>query len=515
VEKKRSAKVIKSDIGGTDVSKERYIPTEAEKNQLREKYGNCCYICDASLEGYDDTEIQYDHIYAHATDIAGGENLGNFAPIHASSDPAKRNCHAGKGTKTFFDYKEELRIKNKLADITGLKDLCINAKQCLFRKISNTEIELNGKRIQLYNQKLFGSNNYYFFDEIDTDYIENDNLIQLRPLEGDKILPLTLHLRGSVQLLPSVGRLDTKENKVKIFDGQHKAVAQIVGNNKKSIPCIIFVDPDISSLQRTVFDAHSKFLQQRYKRSHIMDKIAEQYKAKVDQWKLAHGDFPYSEMDILKGESKAQRRKIILASILEELSSCGAFIDGKYNFETDFVDITKKKKARLNPMLWDNYERLISLLVNLEPVSETSVLPNNYRADEIGNLKYILGNIYWYAIKDRWNTDNPDSEAHQLAVRYFYDKVFEVYVQVLVKALRFSFEQKTGRALKDNEGLCYREQFSDDIKKRFAGIFERLFSHGIWANPIYRETFRATTSGPIAELFTKEGLDYIYLVKLE
>jgi len=122
------------------VSKERYIPTDEEKKQLREKYGNCCYICDGSLNGYDDAEVQYDHIYAHAADIAGGESLANFAPIHASSDPAKRKCHAGKGTKTFFNYKEELRIKSKLANITGLKDLCINAKQCSFRKISSTEI---------------------------------------------------------------------------------------------------------------------------------------------------------------------------------------------------------------------------------------------------------------------------------------------------------------------------------------------------------------------------------------
>ena len=498
------------------MSKERRILTDEEKKIVREKYGKLCYICEVSLDGYADNEIQYDHIFSHASEITGGEDLDKFAPIHASSNPAKKNCHLGKGTKTWYDYKEELRIKSKLKKITGLKDLCKDAKQCYFKKISDTEIVLNGKHIQLYNQKLFGKeDNLYFFDDIDVDYIENDNLIQLRPLDEDKILPLTLHLRGSVQLLPSIGRLDLKENKIKIFDGQHKAVAQIIGNEKKSIPCIIFVDPDISSLQRTVFDAHSKFLQQRYKRSHIMDKIAEQYKAKVEQWKLAHGDFPYSEMDILKGESKAQRRKIILASILEELSSCGAFIDGKYNFETDFVDITKKKRARHNPMLWDNYERLVSLLVNLEPVSETSVLPNNYRADEIGNLKYILGNVYWYAIKDKWNPDNPDSEAHQLAVRYFYDKVFEVYVPIIVKALRFSYEQKTDRALREDEGLCYREQFSEDLKKRFARIFERLFRHGIWANPMHKEIFRSTTSGPIADLFSKEGIDYIYLAKLE
>jgi hypothetical protein len=99
-------------------------------------------------------------------------------------------------------------------------------------------------------------------------------------------------------------------------------------------------------------------------------------------------------------------------------------------------------------------------------------------------------------------------------VRYFYDKVFEVYTPIIVRALIFSYEQKTDKALKEDEGLCYREPFSEDLKKRFARIFERLFGHGIWANPMNKEIFRATTSGPIAELFTKEGIDYIYLTKL-
>lgn len=495
------------------MSRERRILTDEEKELIRKKYNNSCYICEESLDGYDEGEIQYDHIFSHVSQIAGGEELDKFAPIHASSNPAKRNCHGGKGTKTWPDYKDEFRLREEFANISGLKDLCKKANQCSFKKISNIEAELNGKRIPLYNQKLAGKDNFYFFDEIGTEYLENDDLIQLRPLE-EKILPLTLHLRNSVQLLPSVGRLDINESKIKIFDGQHKAVAQIVGNSRKSIPCIVFVDPDVPSLQATVFDAHSKFLQQRYKRSHIMDKIAEQYKAKVEQWRAIHGDIPYSEMDILKGERKTERRKIILASILDELSSCGAFIDGEYNFKKDFVDTTKKKGARRNPMLWDNYEHLISLLANLEPVSETPISPSNHRADEIENLKYILNYVYWYAINNKWNPDNQALETHQLYVKYFYDKVFSVYSPILVKALIYSYEQKTDKALGENEGLCYREQFSEDIKKRFARIFERLFNHGIWANPAYKEIFRATTSIPIAELFLREGLDYEPILKL-
>jgi len=229
---------------------------------------------------------------------------------------------------------------------------------------------------------------------------------------------------------------------------------------------------------------------------------------------MIHGDSPYSEKDIIGSETKPNRRKFILSAILGELSSCGSFIEGSYNFENDLVDTTKKKVARRNPMLWDNYERFISMLTNLEVTEETIDSPNNYREDEIENVKFLLSQLYWFAIKDKWNPDQPDSENHQLAIKFFYDKVFGVWGPMLVKALRYSYEQKVDRALRENEGLCYREAFTDDIRKRFGKIFDRLFYHGIWSNPAYKEIFRSTTSGPIADLFRKEGLDHIYLTKV-
>jgi hypothetical protein len=91
--------------------------------------------------------------------------------------------------------------------------------------------------------------------------------------------------------------------------------------------------------------------------------------------------------------------------------------------------------------------------------------------------------------------DEPKANRPEPAVRYLYDKVFEVYSPILVKALRFSYEQKMDRALSENEGLCHKEQFSEDLKKRFARIFERLFNHGTWANPTYRAPFALQVVG--------------------
>lgn len=488
---------------------DRRVLTDEEKAQIRTKYGNRCYICEEPLDNYEDSEIEYDHIYAHVWE--SGEDLSNFAPIHASKNPSRKNCHKGKGTKTWYEYKEELRIKKELSSIKGLKDICSQAKESTFR-LSEGHIEFNGKVLPVYNQQLNGKDNLYFFDEIDVEYLENDQDIQLRPLE-DKILAMTLHLRKSIQLLPSLGRLDTASRKVKIFDGQHKAVAQIIGNRQKAIPCIVFIDPDVKELERIVFEAHSEFLQQRYKRSHVIDKLASQYQAKIDAWKHKYGDVPIAEKDILQGESKPAQRKFLLAAIIGSLADKGSFIEGRFNFEKDFVDDSKKKAGRKRPMLWDNYEKFVSFLVRLTPVEENDKSPDNHRNDELENVAFILQLLYWHAIRYKWNPENPQDEGHQLCVRYFYDKVFEVWGQILVQALRYAYEQKVGRALGD--ALCYREPFEEAIKKRFDMIFKRLFQHGVWSNPNYKDVFRSTTSAPIHELFQKEGLDYIYLTKLE
>src|SRR5207245_4917664 len=134
-----------------------------------------------------------------------------------------------KGRKSPYQYKEELRIRKNMQNITGLKDICPQAEPLeVSLDTTNRTIRVNGRTLPLYNQRLNNLDHFYFFDELDTRYIENDEKIQLRPLE-DKIYGMIVHLRSHIQLLPSLGRLDLKEKKIKVFDGQHKAVAQIVG----------------------------------------------------------------------------------------------------------------------------------------------------------------------------------------------------------------------------------------------------------------------------------------------
>lgn len=460
---------------------ERRVLTEPEKEDLLNNHSNC-YICDATLEGYTKDEIQFDHIYAYADEYP--QDLSNFAPVHASKDERKLNCHASKGRKAPIEYREEIRVKKKLKTVQGLADLCPSAIQSVYSISADfRSITFNGVQIPLYNQKLGLKDNYYFFHDVETKFIENDREIQLRPLEP-KILPMIFNLKTSVQLLPSLGRLDPDTKTIKLFDGQHKAVAQIIGNNRDRIPCLIFVHPDVNSLRVTVYEAHTDFVQQRYKKSHIDAKLADIYGQKIEAFRNRIGNptAPYSEADILRGESVPTVRNFLLSSILKEV-----------NVTTEFIHLyaaESRTDQKQRPILWQSIERIISKFCGLEVVEELSESEKNYRSDEIENLLFLLSLIEAQAINGKWTPDNPSSKLHKMSRTFFYRTAFNNWLNTLEEALRFALEQMRGA--KVYGALCFQKEFPPEVRKRFSGIIQRLFEHPLWVQESIQDEIAKT-----------------------
>lgn len=318
---------------------------------------------------------------------------------------------------------------------------------------------------------------------------------------------MIFHLKQSVQLLPSLGRLDPDSKTIKIFDGQHKAVAQIIGNNRKKIPCIVFIDPDVDKMRIVAYLAHSDFLQQRYKKSHIDAKLAEIYKQRIETFRKRVGDpnAKYSETDILTGESKANIRKFLLASIISEIQLERSFL-------RDYAAQSRTEQKR-RPILWQSIERTVIKFCNLEPVAEFSDSESNFRCDEIENICFILDQIEEYSIKNKWDPDNPESKSHQLSRTYYYRTAFNNWINTLEEALRFVFEQMQGAKIYG--ALCYQKTFSPKIKSRFIAVIKKLFDYPLWVQEtIQNEIAKTNQDSIVTEIFKREGLDYIYLTKL-
>ncbi len=63
--------------------------------------------------------------------------------------------------------------------------------------------------------------------------------------------------------------------------------------------------------------------------------------------------------------------------------------------------------------------------------------------------------------------------------------------------------------------LCYREEFSTEVKTRFVQIIKKLFEHPLWVQEaVQNEIAKTNTDAIVAGIFQREGLDYIYLTKM-
>lgn len=481
-------------------TEKRRILTLEEKEKLRQQWPKC-YICEEGFEGYDESEIEYDHIYAYAKGYP--QDLEYFAPVHASNQPSKRNCHKQKGLKSPIEYKEEIRIKSLLSKVKELKHLCPSAKPISFEMDTDAMVvTLNGQKVNLYKQTIRGKDLYYFFHELSPESIESDDEIQLRPLDS-RITGLTFHLRECPQLLPSLARLETRNNRIKLFDGQHKAIAQIIGNRQERLPFLVFIDPDVNLLRNTVLEAHTKFVQQRYQPSHIDRKLSDVFQARILSFQGGDPYKPYSEKDILEPESKAKRRQYLEAWIIEGLR------DMTEMAESLIARIVKEQGSR--PFLYSSLKRFVRKFAKLEPIEYPTGHPENHRDAELRNLTSVLEAIRQESLEGKWNPSNPEAEEHKLARNFYYDHAVRVWLDILEESISFGLSMLAGKKL--DRPICYRAEFSQDEMGRISSIVNRLFLHGLWLNPANRMTLASSFDAEIRKLFSDQGLDMIYCVK--
>lgn len=152
---------------------------------------------------------------------------------------------------------------------------------------------------------------------------------------------------GNPQLQPSLARLDLTEpestGQILIFDGQHKAAAQVyIGND--SIFTRVFVNPDYEHLKQVNFRAHTKLAQIHFPQL-ISDRVGRdlfievfnRYLTEVDRSKKSERSFfaeaiqpadksefrgyfqSFLRYEVLTGESDGQRSQIL--SFVETISA--------------------------------------------------------------------------------------------------------------------------------------------------------------------------------------------------
>jgi hypothetical protein len=295
------------------------------EQQLWSQQGGKCFISEETIE-LELQEVDVDHIIPtrdngkddptnfaltlshynrskQAADLRVARILARFDKIKESADSDDRGANLNDVLKASGGGKAELRMK-----IDGGTITYIPGGQAPEKPVS----------VPLYQDKLSGFR--YFFALLPLEVVHHDERINPRPI-GSNIRSLVEEFfKKRPQLHVALGWVETSELPnvhVRVFDGQHKAAAQIL-LGVREIPLRIFIDPDAevlltantnagTTLRQVAFD---KSVQRRLGSSILIDRIAH-YRSEKG---LPEDDEEFTEkqlVDHFKGEQRAMVRYVL------------------------------------------------------------------------------------------------------------------------------------------------------------------------------------------------------------
>lgn len=256
--------------------------------------------------------------------LGGADKPTNLALTHASCNRSKQasDLRVARVLATFERIRLDVSAQGRGPDLSDVLGNFGGAKHELAFQVegdvlrySFPELGANAVRItDLHTDKLSGLR--YFFAKLPIAYLHHDDRVNPRSIGGSLGGLLEEFHRGRPQLHVALAWVTTTSarSRVKVFDGQHKATAQVL-LGVDAVPVRVFVDPDPDLLLTTNTNAGTglrqvafdKSVQRRLGRSLFTDRI-ERYRADRG---LDESDESFSERDLVKhfkGESREIRR---------------------------------------------------------------------------------------------------------------------------------------------------------------------------------------------------------------
>ncbi|HHT22378.1 MAG TPA: HNH endonuclease [Bacteroidales bacterium] len=359
--------------------------TDQEYKDLTTKLFNIqngiCYICQQEI----DLQIQntnIDHIIPLAN--KGKDSEDNFALTHETCNKSKQdaNLTIARVLHRLKHIQEDINSKETRA--ASLKDVLNNYGGSKF----NFQYNLNGESIEysfdkngdtkIYKSALFKdllSDETSCFIEVPIEFLFHDELINPRGINSSINLLVKEFYKGNPQLHLTLARID--DGKIKVFDGQHKAVAQILLGSKKLL-VRLFIDPNIDRLTETNTNAGSSLRQIAFDKSIMRQLNNTLYFERVRKYQTDHtlqeDCFDFSEeqlVEYFKGEN-VNIKKYIIDSIKHSITY------SKDNKLKDYIDFEGKAKGL--PISYSAFDKtFLSVFIDSKLILKTNI---SYKSDE-------------------------------------------------------------------------------------------------------------------------------------
>ena len=286
-------------------------------------------------------------------------------------------------------------------------------------------------------------------------------------------------------------------NKIEVFDGQHKAAAQILLGAKKLL-VRLFINPNVDRLIETNTNAGSNLRQIAFDKSIMRQLNNTLYQETISKYQQDHhlgsDCYDFSEVqlvDYFKGEN-VNIKKYIIDSIKHSITY------SKDNKLGSFIDF--EGKAKELPLSYSAFEKtFLSTFIDSRLILTTNI---SYKADEGENpreleikqlvklLNIIAEEIYInkfnpevgvarieQKIIDKKDTDITDD--HLIAYRMSKEEIIYNWLQYLKKVIENYFAN-TGKLYESNK--LFQEPFPEQLWNNIRKFIRNLAKLPLWKN---------------------------------
>jgi len=490
-----------------DLSKEKY--DELTKKLLAIQ-STTCFICQEEIDvGIHSTNI--DHIVPLTN--KGKDSEDNFAVAHENCNKSKldadlsiaRLLHVLKKMQNEINSRE-----NKSASLKHVLEHYNGSKYGFKYTIENSILKYSFEGVgdnKILTTSVFTDNiskEQYAFIDAPIEYIFHDEIINPRGINNSISKLIKEFKKGNPQLHLSLARIE--DEKLRIFDGQHKAVAQILLGTRK-LMLRVFLKPNVDRLTETNTNAGSVLRQIAFDKSIMRQLNNTLYFERVKKYQADHSlqedNLSFSELQLVnyfKGDN-ANIKKYIIDSIKHSIT---------YNEENklkDYIDF--EGKAKDLPVSYSAFDKtILSMFVNYKTILST---PINHRSDEgqnpreleIKQVTKLLNVIAEEIYVDKFipevgvsrieqkilkGQDQDITDGHLVAYRISKEEVLYNWLIYLRRAIENYFSN-TGRVI-DNSNM-FQDQFDSQLWINIENFVKNLVLLPLWKDKSMADTIFA------------------------
>ncbi len=475
------------------------------ERRLHDRQSGHCFICDQTIDLHlHKDQLDIDHIDPLLEDGLDAEN--NFALTHSSCNRSKSasNLEVARRVAEFERLQAEARnAGHRGANLGDVLERHDGAKYSLRLKITDRGVEFSLPEARdnaiyhasVHRDKL--SDMSYFFAVLPIEYIHHDDRINPRSI-GTNIRGLIEEfLKKRPQLHVGLAWWAPEADgagPVKMFDGQHKAAAQIL-LGVRELPVRVFLKPDLNVLLTANTNAAGTLRQVAFDTAVMRHLGSTLYLERVRQYQsirgLSEDDYSFTERDLVKffkGEHKEMERYIIDAQR-------DAIIHNKGNKILEFVEWAGKVGDR--PLAYSSIERTFyreflfkkAFDVSVGRGYEEGTHPRYLEREQLVRLMNVFAETFFIGswdpqiggrkMENRLQKGEKILESHQRAWRIAREEVLGNILR-WVRLVIQNFFAWTGRVV-DEERLL-QVPLPDELWRRIENFLQNLSRLPCWVD---------------------------------